>query len=1167
LSKKPNKPKSLHEVQVTKFLNDFYGKEKKVANKVRPSLAVLKDDYSLSQIIAVAKALDKHPAAYNYFYGTVLPKSYSELRNGNYTYQGNLEREFSWYVISILKFKEQINQFIQYRDEFESALLIGNYDLASSLLDQIEKEICFSFWGMQQRFLVAELSGSLKKNKDFLSSINDSTQDAFVTTFAYFFSNRAEDKMSVQRFNNFFNNFFQNLSDEIREYFQFVVNDFAAEDYQSLHLVLNYHNLSSVIDRYVTFIKAAQLLSAETTVPDYVPKIVQRVQKVVADRLIDGLMLFESIPVTPENFEHTAKAMIIFDCYSNGDYKLAIEQSKLFLLVCPTELSVYEIYIKAHLFLRKEFISPLPGENLISEILDNIYNVLDKNESTSQSLTNILKMATTLQDSSIGNQLFAFYNRYVIEQNIVNWKVVEIVNAQILNPLLVKRYTNYEHAKSYLANLVNSFPASPTVALFSKYLNPESESIQAGLLSQVPSYRITFYDAESEKERGYFDKAIKLYNELLSTVNLNIVLYEDALVNLLECYLKTAQYESYLEVYVSHYFLNTNLLIRVDTKPVIQHLQVARFRNVAPSILLPVFFFITKQDSHNINIALRVFLKSLGLIRSADLRLKQSVVDLELLKFLLYNIATPEILKYSTYFEGTNDILLERVEVLQILVAIDKANSSPYDAEISKITQDLAVSDAIRQIDESKIYVDEASLLNSEFSDVKNNFNRYIEISSLISDQGSSFIDISLNRQILLKITDKNIIAEVLEPAQVSKNVKFELFKDIFYEIRDAFLFNNRYGLDVYLSTRIRHGTLLGQFRNEFQTQQLITQKDKSTESYFRNEYWDKKLTNLDDEKRNQIQKSLADFSAKIDKAANDLKEKAIQIKTEARNILGLFDYTITNQRLLVYYDQIYRGIENYNEFVYVAIQMLWRMTDANLEYIRQYISINVKNKLLQYLSDLETELVNIVGDEKEIQELVNNIKTCRTQIHLELDKIADWFNLRRVTIPDFHISKVINSSLEITNKISQSAKITSPQLDIDDTTLFKGKYFIHLFDLLRIFLENIVNYSELESPDLKVSIVTKEENGVLHFQITNNLIDTIDRSMIQEKFTNKGQELSALSWDMNKIRTEKDTGFYKAKKNLTSDLQDDGNSFDFKLNDKDEVEINIYINIQKLMA
>ena len=62
---------------------------------------------------------------------------------------------------------------------------------------------------------------------------------------------------------------------------------------------------------------------------------------------------------------------------------------------------------------------------------------------------------------------------------------------------------------------------------------------------------------------------------------------------------------------------------------------------------------------------------------------------------------------------------------------------------------------------------------------------------------------------------------------EFSKDPQFDIYKDIFYFLRDKFLFSN-YGLQQYLSARIRHGVLLGEIRPEFENLNLITEKEKA---------------------------------------------------------------------------------------------------------------------------------------------------------------------------------------------------------------------------------------------------------------------------------------------------------------------------------------------------
>jgi hypothetical protein len=89
--------------------------------------------------------------------GKPLPKNYSELGLlkefpllGLYTAEGlqpvELTSELNLVLIGIRKFKYEINLFLQYKEVYESFLLIGDYENAEKQLTRIESEICYSLW-------------------------------------------------------------------------------------------------------------------------------------------------------------------------------------------------------------------------------------------------------------------------------------------------------------------------------------------------------------------------------------------------------------------------------------------------------------------------------------------------------------------------------------------------------------------------------------------------------------------------------------------------------------------------------------------------------------------------------------------------------------------------------------------------------------------------------------------------------------------------------------------------------------------------------------------------------------------------------------------------------------------------------------------------------------
>lgn len=66
--------------------------------------------------------------------------------------------------------------------------------------------------------------------------------------------------------------------------------------------------------------------------------------------------------------------------------------------------------------------------------------------------------------------------------------------------------------------------------------------------------------------------------------------------------------------------------------------------------------------------------------------------------------------------------------------------------------------------------------------------------------------------------------------------------------LRDRFLSDPKYGLDFFLSTRIRHGTLVNQIRHEFQAHNLVTNIGENNQ-YKDDEFWTNDMKLQDEEK------------------------------------------------------------------------------------------------------------------------------------------------------------------------------------------------------------------------------------------------------------------------------------------------------------------------------
>lgn len=81
-----------------------------------------------------------------------------------------------------------------------------------------------------------------------------------------------------------------------------------------------------------------------------------------------------------------------------------------------------------------------------------------------------------------------------------------------------------------------------------------------------------------------------------------------------------------------------------------------------------------------------------------------------------------------------------RVEILKVLISIDERNKKKYYAEITAITKQKSIKDRIKQINQSRIFVDTDNIKKENESTLREDFNRYLAMKDL--DEGLISYDI-----------------------------------------------------------------------------------------------------------------------------------------------------------------------------------------------------------------------------------------------------------------------------------------------------------------------------------------------------------------------------------------------------------------------------------------
>ena len=460
------------------------------------------------------------------------------------------------------------------------------------------------------------------------------------------------------------------------------------------------------------------------------------------------------------------------------------------------------------------------------------------------------------------------------------------------------------------------------------------------------------------------------------------------------------------------------------------------------------------------------YLSSMNVEKPSELAVPDTSTDPARLVFFLRYICTPEVMDSSLAFPTRISLEDERIAICQLLARLNAANARVYEEEIKGLVQARAIRETVHTVEHGKIYVDTTGLVRSLDKSFGERFNRLVELQQLGK---------RLRRVFILSETkgDRPLVVICMT------DMAFELFKDLLYDLRTRFLSSTEYGLDSYLSVRIRHGTLSGQIRSKFEAARLITRKAEAQGAYGANVYWHQLLTKYGDQYLDPIDGYFREFSAQVDQIIEVVKDKWIQIKGDTEKKEGLFDYTYTEDTL----EQVFHaigGIAEYDAFVQAVLKELWARTRRVLERVRDAITTHLRDSLTDALSRLEGRITSLLPDIRWT-DLSRAIVHCRTDIQNELTTIASWFNVSEEKgIPDYAFRLAIETSLAIVSKIHPSIALHPTVID-RSSDCFKGRTLRPFIDALLILLDNVVKHCDPADYSLDIEAVSGRRRTAHH--------------------------------------------------------------------------------------
>ncbi len=508
-------------------------------------------------------------------------------------------------------------------------------------------------------------------------------------------------------------------------------------------------------------------------------------------------------------------------------------------------------------------------------------------------------------------------------------------------------------------------------------------------------------------------------------------------------------------------------------------------------------------------------------------------------------------LSFLDIFQASREVDTERMYICSNLINLSPDKFGFLKEEVTSIVMKNAVADGIQMVDQSRIYVDVEAIQKWAYINLRDLFRRYIALEK-INRENHSLEDISL-----FDVLDNR--PELLRYLEVSNDEAGDILKSIIVSLREKFLFDPEYGLNSFLSMRIRHGTLGGTLKGPVSEYHLLTSKNRDGGDVVNPIILGRLSTSQDTVLITNLLKNFSDgFNKIIDRDIIPLfyvrsheQPKGMITLTISENMLSPFKLTVVGM-----------VEDDYSIFFGNIITYFKRLVSEELNDISNLLQNSIYDNINSLFAKLLEDLNLINSDFKE--DLKNAVMSARQDTNQAINTVISWLTMADDEAIDsfFDFQQAINIALNSAINISRGfhpkieVEIPSNVVDIGVEMPVVRQFS----DIMYIVIDNASKHSGLPDPEISIALALEDET-----EKTSNLTMTISSRMAglptESQIIDLQEIEKSINHDSYKSRLAKEgkTGLIKIK-NIVSVNR--WHKYDFKYND-DKFEINITFPIR----
>ncbi|MCM8732545.1 hypothetical protein ACFO8O_16425 [Hephaestia sp. GCM10023244] len=1026
-----------------------------------------------------------------------IPVAYDEL-TGIYSKAPTvaLENELLWITERVRGETLRINALVQMTRLVQSATFAGAYEEAIVGVSTMQTIFGVSLWSVQLRLALEHLAGGLERQKRYAAELRNVHRVGLLNFTVYHTSVRNEDRTTLGKFMDDVEARISAVavhSEPTKTYDRYrLKGDMPATDI-GLAEILRVEQSHGIVDVYETYIAILQELARRSPSQERVRLIMHCVDQLEIDdfRLTKIQRLLDS----SRNFELPQRDTAISDALFEGNIVPAIRRARKLSSDDPWD----HIYSGFALSYRRATGDPIPAKPTnVAALIARIQSRCDGSE---DAWAQLAKLALNLRALPLAAGLLESAMQLRRSQPDQPWRPWLIgLNSPAEGP---------EDRPWDLGCALGPHAEGVTGAAWYEAACPDESDAAAHKLLRAIGH---IHRGDFENANRALGGSDRDWPEPLR--NLRALVQLHALHAL-------GERQRIITLLASE---GTRSATHVRFLPVVSALRGFAwqdFKAVDHPLASPIALHLlwteeeVSETASRLRFATGHALRQLEVSRPSDLEAEGLGVEQHELVYFLRYICVPNILDLTRLFSGTRAILEERQTICGLLARIDAPNIQDYQDEIITIANDLELDEGQWIVDSTRIHVDSDGLMRWASKELSEDYERYRDLIDIDIDGAQNFEDV------LRELAANPAQRSNFVPKTEADAVLFSIFR----RLGEEFLNNASFGLDFYLSKRVRHQSFIGLIRGPLEFANLITTRESEAGEYHRNDAWLNRFNHLDEEARFEIDGALRAFAMRFDEIISQAKDTYFHLRSIDKP-QGMITLNL-NERMVGLARALIRLDLNFPEFIRVAVPILWAAIETSLAAIRTFIADDIKPRVIKEFDIVRARVRALAEQEVAWLEFDAAMGGAANEVQRKLDEVAQWFvhadTLRKHRL--FSLEQILKIGVDTALKSQRGFAPEISQIAEGDLNLHSANLvFVH--DVVFVGLGNARKHSGLKAPHVDVTARWNEDDATLTLSVVSDC--RASNRTDKEKQATAIRKIIADGAHDRRTRTEEGSGFAK---------------------------------------